>query len=244
MMRALISDRNAARWVLPLGLIGLGISALISIRSRGIDGTIFVAVGIALLFCEVLFVLPWSARPKRCCPRCNCMNELDAKSCVFCGREWVHERGMVYDAEPEAVPATARQASWATFASVGCAIIGAVVGLVVLQNVISVGVIAFCLAAQLRRVFRTIATHSTTKALRKHDGVNCLHCLYPLDQSMHRCSECGEPGDVRTARWTWARSGLWTPTRQTSALMKQDHDGRERTLREGAATGARGSGLL
>ncbi|MBY0112983.1 MAG: hypothetical protein K2Y21_09190 [Phycisphaerales bacterium] len=241
MMRALISDRNAARWVLPLALIGLGASALISIRSRGIDGTIFVAVGIALLVCEVLFVLPWSARPKRCCPRCNCLSDLGATSCVFCGREWVHDRGMVYDAGPEAVPATARQASWAMFASVGCAIIGAVVGLVVLQNVISVGVIAFCLAAQLRRVFRTIATRSTVQTLQRHDGANCIHCLYPLGRTMQRCPECGEPGDLTTARWTWARAGLWMPTRQTSAIMKQDHEGRERTLREGPATGARGS---
>lgn len=250
MIRALLTDRNAARWVIPFSLIGLGLAALGPTRRLGrtlggtIDASTFILIGVALILCEILFVLPWSTRPKRCCPRCNCLNDLAVKSCAFCGREWVHERGMVYDAEPDAVPVTGRRARLARVTSIACAILAALVALMFLERVISAAVIAVCLHLQLRRVFRTIATHSTVQALKRHDGANCVHCLYPLGSTMQRCPECGEPGDARTARWTWARAGLWMPTRQTSAMMKQDQDGRERTLREGPATGARGSSML
>lgn len=249
MIRALLSDRNAARWVIPLSLVGLGVAALLPRRtgrtlSSGIDASTFIFIGVALLLCEVLLVLPWSTRPKRCCPRCNCLNDLVVKSCAFCGREWVHERGMVYDAEPDAVPVTGRRARLARIASVACAVVAALVALVFLERMISAAVIGVCLHLQLRRVFRTFATRSTVQTLQRHDGANCIHCLYPLGRTMQRCPECGEPGDLTTARWTWARAGLWMPTRQTSVVMQQDHEGRERTLREGPATSARGSASL
>lgn len=249
MIRVLLSDRNASRWALPISLIGLGVAASLPRRtgrtfSSSIDATTFIVIGVALFLCEVLIVLPESARPKRCCPRCNCLNDLAVQSCAFCGREWVHERGMVYDAEPDAVPVTGRRARMAKIASVSCAVLAGLVALVFLERAISAAVIAFCLYLQLRRVFRTIATRSTVQTLQRYDGANCVHCLYPLGSTMRRCPECGEPGDAQTARWTWARAGLWMPTRQTSAIMKEDHEGRERTLREGPATGARGSSML
>lgn len=224
---------------MPLGLLGLGLASFRGRFGYSAESFAIMGGGVGLLFVELLLVYSPLLRPKRCCPRCNCLCDPKNKDCPCCGRTWLQEPGMFFPIEAWAIPGVARRERWAKFAAGALSVaIGAVLYLLFSEIVLAV-VVAACLWVPLRRLGCVLALKSASDALNVNGGVLCQNCLYPLDTTMNRCPECGQPGTAKSSRWAWARSGLWTPRGAVSAMMRADQESRERTLLEGPATGAR-----
>lgn len=244
MIKQLIKDRNSRRWIIPVALVGLGFSAYSARSNYSPESVVLIGGGIAILALELLLTQSRVLRPRRCCPRCNCLCDAELKECPCCGRAWLKEPGMFYPLEVWAIPAVARKARRARITAAVAAIsIAALVYGIFHDAVLAVVAAASC-CTMLIRVANVFALKSTSELLKSHSGTLCQACLYPLDRSMNICPECGQPGTEQSSRWAWARTGLGWPRGSVCELMKADQEGRERSLRAGPATGARGGGFF
>ncbi|MBL8875619.1 MAG: hypothetical protein JNM86_07480 [Phycisphaerae bacterium] len=69
----------------------------------------------------------------------------------------------------------------------------------------------FCMIIYGFEFSKWIFLNRIAQQVGRHAGAVCTHCVYPIDESMTLCPECGARETAKAARRDWLTTGLWLP---------------------------------
>jgi len=214
------------RWILAYPLFVLAMLVWL-----GRNGVPWLEVGLVsglflvMLISEFVLMPRMSLPPSRWCSKCDARSRASSQACVGCGREFSADKPVLYPVDPSLLPASKRAGRLAT--GVAAAITVLVLGFWIFFPRFggqAVGMTAyFCMIIYGFEFSKWMFLVRIARQVEGHSGAVCTHCVYPIDETMTVCPECGARETAKAARRDWLTTGLWLP--------------RERVLlREGAAT--------
>lgn len=202
------------RWILAYPLFNIAI--LIWLSRSGVP---WLEVGlvsglfILMLISEFVLMPRMSFPPSRWCSRCDARSPRSSHACVGCGREFSVAKPVVYPVDPSLLPATKRAGRFATGVAVAMTIpvLGAWIFFPRFGGQ-AVGMTAyFCMIIYGFEISKWVFLGRIAQQVEKHSGAVCTRCVYPIDESMTVCPECGARETAKNARRDWLTTGLWLP---------------------------------
>jgi len=180
------------------------------------------AIFVLYLVTEFVLMPRMSLPPSRWCSRCDARSPEKSPTCVGCGREFAIDKLALYPIDTNLLLATKKAGrfaiaivvvltlpaftAWLFFQRFGGPAVGASLFLFMITYGFELAKWMF-----LRRIVRQVCQHS---------GSVCTRCVYPIDESMTICPECGARETAAHARHDWLTTGLWLPgERITPALV-------------------------
>lgn len=209
-MRARPAARaSRRRWILAYPVFVIGMTLWTSSPS-------WIAIGASIVLAAMYFISELVLAPRmtlplsRSCFQCGARSPVNRAECVACGRTFSLDSAS-YPPDLTLLPATKRPKRVAIVIAAAFAIpaLGAwmflpkkdlqPVAMGAYFYIVFYGfefVTWFC----LRRIVRQVDEHS---------GKVCTRCVYPIDESMSRCPECGKAETAALAQRDWLLTGLW-----------------------------------
>lgn len=168
---------------------------------------------VIMVICEFALMPRMSLAPSRWCSRCDSRSPKSSDACVGCGREFLVDKPVLYPVDPSLVPASKRAGKFAT--GVAVAITIPVLGVWIFIPRFggqAVGMTAyFCMIIYGFEFSKWIFLNRIAQQVERHSGAVCTHCVYPIDETMTVCPECGARETAKAARRDWLMTGLWLP---------------------------------
>lgn len=202
------------RWILAYPLFNLAI--LFLIQRKGVP---WLEVGLVsglfviMLICEFVLMPRMSLAPSRWCSRCDSRSPKSSAACVGCGREFLVDKPVLYPVDPSLLPASKRAGKFATgvAAATTVLVLGVWIFLPRFGGQIAVMTLYFCMIIYGFEFSKWIFLNRIAQQVERHAGAVCTHCVYPIDETMTVCPECGARETAKAARRDWLTTGLWLP---------------------------------
>ena len=202
------------RWILAYPLFSITI--LVWLQRGGVP---WLEVGlvsglfIVMLISEFVLMPRMSFRPSRWCSKCDARSPESSAACVGCGREFAVDKPVLYPVDASLLPATKRAGKFATGAAVAMTlpVLGAWMFFPRFGGQ-AVGMTAyFCMIIYGFEFSKWLFLGRIARQVEGHSGAVCTHCVYPIDETMTVCPECGARETAKAARRDWLTTGLWLP---------------------------------
>lgn len=168
---------------------------------------------VVMLICEFVLMPRMSLPPSRRCSRCDARSPKSSDACVGCGREFVVDKPVLYPVDLSLLPASKRAGKFATgiAAAVTVLVLGVWIFLPRFGGQLAVMTLYFCMIIYGFEFSKWIFLNRIAQQVERHAGAVCTHCVYPIDESMTVCPECGARETAKAARRDWLTTGLWLP---------------------------------
>jgi len=171
------------------------------------------SIVIVLLLISEFVLMPRMSLPaSQWCARCDARSPAENSGCLSCGREFSQNRTL-YPPDLTLLSATKRPRRVAIVVMILLAI-PALCAWVFLRRSgmqqVAMTVYVF-LAIYGFEFVRWVCLRRIVRQVDQHSGQVCTRCIYPIDESMDICPECGKVETAAFARRDWLTTGLWFP---------------------------------